>query len=91
MAQFCKLKKLYHTAAGLYAAAFAADPKLADNLRAWHRYNAGCHAALAAAGQGQDAARLDDKERTRLRQQAVRVDFHHGYRGAASDSAVAGK
>ena len=44
-----------HRSARLYAAAFAADPKLADDLKAGHRYNAACFAALAAAGQGEDA------------------------------------
>jgi serine/threonine-protein kinase len=71
LAEWCQVKKLHHTAAGLYAAAFAADPKLADDLGAGHRYNAACYAALAAAGQGEGAAKLDDKERTRLRQQAL--------------------
>jgi serine/threonine-protein kinase len=70
LAEWCKIKKLPHTATSLYAAAFAADAKLADDLKAAHRYSAACHAALAAAGQGEDAAKLDDKERTRLRQQA---------------------
>jgi tetratricopeptide (TPR) repeat protein len=69
LAGVCHGKKLHHAATRLYAAAFAADPKLADDLRAGHRYNAACHAALAAAGQGEDAASLDDKERMRLRQQ----------------------
>jgi tetratricopeptide (TPR) repeat protein len=71
LAECCQIKKLNHTAAGLYAAAFAADPKLAADLGAGHRYNAACSASLAAAGQGEDAAKLDDKERTRLRQQAL--------------------
>jgi tetratricopeptide (TPR) repeat protein len=66
--EWCRIKKLHHTATRLYATAFAADPKLADGAR--HRYNAACYGALAAAGQGEDAAKLDDKERTRLRQQA---------------------
>ncbi len=70
LAEWCQLKKLYHTATGLYAAAFAADPKLADDLESDNRYDAACCAALAAAGQGEDAAKLDDKERTRLRKQA---------------------
>ena len=30
-----------------------------------------CYAALAAAGQGEDAATLDDQERARLRKQAL--------------------
>jgi tetratricopeptide (TPR) repeat protein len=71
LAEWCQVKKLHHTAAGLYADAFAADPKLADDLGAPHRYNAACYAALAAAGQGEDAARLDEKERARLRQRAL--------------------
>src|SRR5262249_55594897 len=67
----CQAKKLHAAAARLSADAFAADPKLADDLKAGHRYNAACSAALAAAGQGEDAGKLDDKERTRLRQQAL--------------------
>jgi hypothetical protein len=62
-------KKCYAAAAGFYADAFA-EPKLADDLRVAHRYNAACAAALAGAGQGEDAKGLDDKERARLRQQA---------------------
>jgi serine/threonine-protein kinase len=71
LAGICQGKKLHHATAGLYADAFAADPKLADDLKAAHRYNAVCHAARAATGQGEDAAKLDDKERTRLRKQAL--------------------
>jgi hypothetical protein len=67
----CHAKKLHHAAARLYADAFAADAKLADELKAGHRYNAACHAALAAVGQGEDAAQLGDKERGRLRRQAL--------------------
>jgi hypothetical protein len=66
----CHAKKLHHAAARLYAAAFAAEPQLAENLKAEHRYQAACQAALAAAGRGQDAAKLDDRERARLRRQA---------------------
>jgi tetratricopeptide (TPR) repeat protein/serine/threonine protein kinase len=70
LAFWCQHEKLHYTATRLFTAAFAAAPKLADDLAAAHRYNAACFSALAAAGQGQDAAKLDDKERTRLRQQA---------------------
>ncbi len=70
LAGICHGKKLYQKATTLYAAAFAADPKLADDLKAAHRYDAACYATRAAAGQGNDAAELDDKERARLRQQA---------------------
>jgi serine/threonine-protein kinase len=71
LSEWCQIKKLYRTSAGLYTAAFAADPKLADDLKAGHRYNAACFAALAAAGQGEDAAKLDDREKARLRNQAL--------------------
>jgi tetratricopeptide (TPR) repeat protein/tRNA A-37 threonylcarbamoyl transferase component Bud32 len=64
-------KKQYATAARFYTEAFAAQPSLAEQLPARHRYNAACSAALAAAGQGQDAGKLDDKERTRLRRQVL--------------------
>src|SRR5262249_47191276 len=56
----CQVKKLHNTAARLYADAFAADASLADDPKLAHRYHAACHAALAAAGQGKDAAKLDD-------------------------------
>jgi serine/threonine protein kinase/Tfp pilus assembly protein PilF len=58
-------------AAHFYAEAFAAHPKLADDLRFPNRYNAACGAALAGCGQGQDAAGLDDAERARLRRRAL--------------------
>jgi tetratricopeptide (TPR) repeat protein len=70
LAELCTLEKRYRKSTDLYVAAFAADPKLADTLKGGHRYHAACSAALAA-GKGEDAARLDDKERTRLRQQAL--------------------
>jgi serine/threonine-protein kinase len=55
----------------LWTEAFAADAGLANNLGTGFRYSAACSAALAAAGQGEDGAKLDDKERARLRQQAL--------------------
>ncbi|HKB38818.1 MAG TPA: hypothetical protein VKD72_20410, partial [Gemmataceae bacterium] len=45
--------------------------RLADDLEWEHRHNAACCAALAAAGQGEDADKLDDKEQMRLRKQAL--------------------
>jgi tetratricopeptide (TPR) repeat protein len=71
LARMCVHKKRNATATRLSATAFAADPKLADDLQARHRYNAACSAALAAAGQGEDAAKLDDQEGARLRKQAL--------------------
>ena len=69
--EVCRLQRRHVAAARLYADAFTADPKLADDLKAGHRYNAACSAALAAAGQGTDADKLDDQEQRRLRQQAL--------------------
>jgi tetratricopeptide (TPR) repeat protein len=72
LALFCtEYKECYRTAACFFTAAFTAEPKLASNLNAQHRYNAACAAALAAVGKGADAAQLDGKERARLRQQAL--------------------
>src|SRR5207248_4903808 len=71
LAGVCQAKKLHHTATDLYAAAFGADPGLADDLQAHPRYNAACCAALAAAGQGEDAAKLDPVQRLALRRQAL--------------------
>jgi tetratricopeptide (TPR) repeat protein len=66
LAEVCAIKKRDTAAARFYAAAFAARPPLADA----HRYNAACAAARAGCGQGEDAARLSDTEKARLRQQA---------------------
>jgi len=67
----CRFRKRYSAVARLYADAFAAEPKLADDLNAAHRYNAACAAALAGSGQGNDAGMLKDEERARLRRQAL--------------------
>jgi tetratricopeptide (TPR) repeat protein len=69
LAWIAGLKKQYHAAQGLYAEAFRREPARAD--QGPHRYNAACAAALAAAGKGIDAGKLDDKEKARLRGQAL--------------------
>jgi tetratricopeptide (TPR) repeat protein len=67
LAQLCyKYKRLYAAAARLYADAFAAEPRLADEPTP-HRYYAARSAALAAAGKGEDAGRLDSEGQARLR------------------------
>src|SRR5262249_46693895 len=71
LAEVCQAKKLHHAAARLWADAFAADAKLADDLEAGHRYNAACYAALAAAGEGEAAARLGGKDGREWRRQAL--------------------
>jgi tetratricopeptide (TPR) repeat protein len=70
LATLCRRKQMYAAAARFAADAYVAEPKRAGDLSG-QRYNAACFAALAAAGQGADAARFDDKERTRLRHQAL--------------------
>src|SRR5262249_47689413 len=71
VAKMCYLKQMPAAATRFATEAFPAKPKLADDLTACHRCNAAYWAALAAAGQGKDAAGLDDKERKRLRKQAL--------------------
>jgi serine/threonine protein kinase len=71
LADLCYHLKRYARCVRLYADAFAADGKLADDMKALHRYNAACNAALAGCGRGIDANNINDKERARLRQQAL--------------------
>ncbi len=66
----CQFKDLRAAQASLYAAAFAADPKLADDLKAGHRYRAARAAAVAGRGGGADGAGLSEPEQTRWREQA---------------------
>jgi serine/threonine-protein kinase len=71
-ADFCaRYKQSYVAAARFFAEALTAKPPLADNLLPGVRYQAACCATLAAAGQGVAAAKLDAKEKSRLRQQAL--------------------
>jgi len=72
LAQLCQdYKKLHASSARFYAEALEAKPELANDLRNEHRYDAACAAALAGCGQGEDAAKLDDKDLVRLRNQAL--------------------
>ncbi len=71
LAQFCQQFKKRHAAARLYADAFTAEPKLAADWERQHRYNAACSAALAAAGQGEDARSLPDKVAAMFRRWAL--------------------
>ncbi len=66
-----EFKSLHAAAVRFYADAFATEPKLVDHLPPYHRYNAARAAALAGCGQGKDADQSDDKERGRLRNQAI--------------------
>jgi tetratricopeptide (TPR) repeat protein len=71
LACMCQLKKRHVNAARFFADALAAQPKLADDLNAGHRYNAACSAALAGCGGDKEADKLNADERARLRRQAL--------------------
>ena len=62
----------YTLATRFYCDAFAKDASLADNLDSGHRYVASCYAVLAAAGQGDDAAKLTAEQAAQLRQDALK-------------------
>jgi tetratricopeptide (TPR) repeat protein len=64
-------KKLYAASARFYAAAFAADANLPNDLKSAHRCSAAWSAALAGSGLGADAGKAGAKERARLRRQAL--------------------
>ena len=66
----CQFQRRRAAEAGLLAAAFAADPKLAENPDSGLRYRAARAAAVAGSGGGADGAALSEPERARWRQQA---------------------
>jgi tetratricopeptide (TPR) repeat protein len=69
-AELCFVRHYYSAAARLFGEALAAAPQLTADLRAGHRFNAACAAALAGIGRGDDAAKLTEPERERLRARA---------------------
>jgi serine/threonine-protein kinase len=71
LARLCSLKRLNWAATRFYEEAFAAEPKLADDLGTGHRYNAACAAALAGCGAAKDTGKLEAKQCARLRRQAL--------------------
>ena len=70
-AQICYEKRVHGASARFWTEAFQAQPKLAEDMKAQHRYNAACAAALAGCGQGKDVPPLDDATRARWRKQAL--------------------
>jgi serine/threonine-protein kinase len=69
---FCsRYQKRFTDVVRLYAAVFAEEPALAEDLDKGRRYRAACAAALAAAGKGKVADQLVDADRARLRRQAL--------------------
>ncbi|HZW33338.1 MAG TPA: tetratricopeptide repeat protein, partial [Isosphaeraceae bacterium] len=71
LALVCSGKKLHGASARLWAEALRAQPKLAEDPKAGHRYHAACAATLAGSGQGKDDPPLDDATKTRWRKQAI--------------------
>jgi tetratricopeptide (TPR) repeat protein/tRNA A-37 threonylcarbamoyl transferase component Bud32 len=79
LADWCRAKERYALAARFYSEAFAARPELAVDLLspdgtprlAPPRYVAACSAAMAGCGEDEALANLDEKDRLRLRKQAV--------------------
>jgi hypothetical protein len=67
----CHYNTLHIASIHLVVEAFEKDPRLANDPTTSNRYDAACSAALAAAGQGSDAADQDANARVRLRPQAL--------------------
>jgi Flp pilus assembly protein TadD len=83
-------QKRYAAAARLFDRAFTADPKLAADLQAGHRYNAACYAVRAAVGEGIDAPPAA-ADRAALRQKALgwlRADLALRQKQAAATDAA---
>jgi serine/threonine-protein kinase len=70
--ELCYFKGKHLDAYRLSKQAFARFPGLEEDRKgSWFRFNAACYAALAAAGQGDGAARLTDADRTAIRGDAL--------------------
>jgi tetratricopeptide (TPR) repeat protein len=67
----CYNLKRFSSSARLFAEAFQADPKLAEDMQVQNRYNAASAAAQAGWGQGKDEPPLDEAARARWRKQAI--------------------
>jgi tetratricopeptide (TPR) repeat protein len=71
VAQIAFVRMYFVAATRNWADALGSQPKLGDDRRALHRYNAARAAALAGAGQAKDEPPPDDAAKARLRQQAL--------------------
>ena len=70
LGQLCYDTKRFAASAKFWGDALADDPKLGDDRKAGHRYDAACSAAMAGTGQGIDDPKLDDAARAKLRDRA---------------------
>jgi hypothetical protein len=71
LGQICYKRGLHAAATRFFAAAFAAEQALADNLGAGHRFSAACFAALAGCGSGRDEPAPDEVARADFRADAL--------------------
>jgi hypothetical protein len=72
VALICARKERRHAAAArFFAAAFAAQPGLGEDVSQGTRYVAACSAIVAGTGQAKDGTDLDAAERSRWRNQAL--------------------
>ena len=84
--------KQFGPSARLFAESFRVDPKLAEDMKAGHRYDAACAAALAGAGKGDNKPPLDEPEKARWRKQALdwlRADLAYWAKQAETGKAEA--
>ena len=69
--RLCWYRGLYGASVRLCSDAFAADPRLAEDLSTDDSYYAARYAVLAAGGQGEDAKQAAKEERARWRRQSL--------------------
>ncbi len=70
LARLCHIRHLFATSAAIWDELFAAEPRLALELSAGHRYSAACSAARAASGESEESTPPDPAARERLRGKA---------------------
>ncbi len=81
-------RRFFAASAAIWSAGFAADSKLADDMKAQNRYDAASSAAQAAAGKGVESPPLGDQARVRWRHQALlwlKADLAYWAKQAESD------
>jgi eukaryotic-like serine/threonine-protein kinase len=71
LGRMCYDTRRFSAATRFWAEALESDPKLGDDRRALHRYDAACAAALAAGGQAKDEPPPDAAAKAKLRTQAL--------------------
>jgi eukaryotic-like serine/threonine-protein kinase len=70
LARLCQIKHLFASSAAIWDELFAAEPRLAAEQSAGHRYSAACAAVRAACGESKEDTPPDRDTRDRLRRKA---------------------